>query len=102
MNGAITEGGGEGTEEEEEWNRHPPQVRSTPTFQPWLRLWTVTWILDSKKVSKSTYKSPLVARVNRRRWGIGPSERCFLEILPNASGKKVKCVKSVIPHYVKT
>ena len=61
MGGAITEGGGEGTEEEEEGNQHPPHVRSTPTSQPWLRLWTVTWILDSKKVSKSTYKSPLVA-----------------------------------------
>ena len=99
MNGAITEGGGEGTEEEEEWNRHPPQVRSTPTSQPWLRLWTVTWILDSKKVhvSKSTYKSPLVARVNRRRWGIGPSERCFLEILPNASGKKLN-VSNLLYH----
>jgi len=32
MGGAITEGGGEGTEEEEEGNQHPPQVRSLQLF----------------------------------------------------------------------
>ena len=38
MSGAIT-GDGEGMEDEEEGERHPPHVRSTPTFQRWSRPW---------------------------------------------------------------
>ena len=37
--GAATTGDGEGTGEEKELDWHPPHVRSSPTFQSWLRLW---------------------------------------------------------------
>jgi len=37
MGGAET-GDEEGTDEEKEGDRHPPHVRSPPTFQLWLRL----------------------------------------------------------------
>jgi len=36
--GAIT-GDGEGIEQEMEGDRHPPHVRSPPTFQPWWHLY---------------------------------------------------------------
>jgi len=37
MGGAIT-GDGEGADEEKVGDRHPPHMRSPPTFQPCLRL----------------------------------------------------------------
>ena len=36
--GEATTGDGEATEEGREGDRHPPHVRSPPTFQPLLRL----------------------------------------------------------------
>jgi len=38
MGGAVT-GDAEGMGEVKEGDRHPPHVRTPPTFQPWLNLW---------------------------------------------------------------
>ena len=46
MGGAIT-GDGEGTKEEKEGDRHPPHVRSPPTFQPWLCL---CWVRENPEL----------------------------------------------------
>jgi len=60
VGGATTGLDGKGTDEEKEEDRHPPHVRSAPTFQPRLRIWSLrvlgTPASYAERLNRSRYR----------------------------------------------